>query len=148
MLEWLYFGNKLTFTEIKRIWSLHKKFVNVQSHLLLSITIVWHNDYNYRRLYYSTAHATLRQTMANLEWLLCLLRVAMYWDAHACNDVTDTSTEYSIHLSYNEWRVAGCAISYCVVTSLPLCSRSFTVEVVGQGHFSGYPSHKTYTCQN
>jgi len=86
--------------------------------------------------------------MANLEWLLCLLRVAMYWDAHACNDVTDTSTEYSIHLSYNEWRVAGCAISYCVVTSLPLCSRSFTVEVVGQGHFSGYPSHKTYTCQN
>jgi len=58
--------------------------------------------------------------MANLEWLLCLLRVAMYWDAHAYNDVTDTSTECRVHLPYSEWRVAGCALSYRVVTSLPL----------------------------
>jgi len=123
MLEWLYFGNKLTFTEIERIWILREKFVNVQSRLLLSITIVWHSDYNYRRLCYWTAHATLRRTMANLKWLLCLLRVTMYWDAHACNDVTDTSTECNIHLSYSDWRVAGCALSYRVVTLLPLCSR-------------------------
>ena len=55
--------------------------------------------------------------MANLEWLLCLLRVAMYWDAHACNDVTDTSTEYRVHLLYSEWRVVGCALSYDKVIS-------------------------------
>jgi len=57
--------------------------------------------------------------MANLEWL-CLLRSAMYWDAHACNYVADSSTEYRVHLPYSEWRVAGCAFAYRVVTSLPL----------------------------
>ena len=82
--------------------------------------------------------------MANLEWL-CLLRAAMYWDAHTCNDVADTSTAYGVHLPYSEWRVAGCAISYRVVTSLPL--KKITVEVVSQGHFGRTPSHKTYTCQ-
>ena len=44
----------------------------------------------------------------------------MYWDAHACNDVADTSTEYRVHLPFSEWRVAGCALAYRVVTSLPL----------------------------
>jgi len=58
----------------------------------------------------------------------------MYWDAHACNDVTDTSTEYRVHLSYSERRVAGCALSYRVVTSLPLCSSiNFSLEVTLQG---------------
>jgi len=67
--------------------------------------------------------------MAKMEWL-CLLRVAMYWDAHAYTDVTDTSTEFWVLLPYSERRVAGCALSYRVVTSLPLCSSTnFSLEV-------------------
>ena len=37
-------------------------------------------------------------------------------------------------------------LSRCDVITFVL-QESFTVEVVGQGHFSGYPSHKTYSCQ-
>ena len=65
--------------------------------------------------------------MANLEWLLCLLRVAMYCDAHACNDVTDTSTEYS---SFTIKRMARgrmhIILSRCDVITI----KKFTVEVV------------------
>ena len=49
-------------------------------------------------------------------------------------------------------RVAGCALCYRVVTSHWICNgaacyRKKSLKVVLQGHFSWYPSHKTYTCQ-
>ena len=88
------------------MWILREKFVNVQYRLLLGINIVRHSDYNYRHLHYCMSHVTLRQTMANLEWLLCLLRVAMYWDVQACNDVTDTTTEYNIHIADARYHIA------------------------------------------
>jgi len=61
-----------------------------------------------------------------------------------------TSTWFNVTPNANDtWPEAHYrgALCYRVVTSLLLCSGKGLCRGRVEGHFIGYPSHKTYTCQ-
>ena len=80
--------------------------------------------------------------------------VARSRDTYTCTDVTDTHNQwvYSVvyHIANDAWPDAHCIIALWrrIGFSMQLLVARKSLKVMLQGHFSGYPSHKTYTCQN
>jgi len=79
--------------------------------------------------------------------------VARSRDTDTCTDVTDTNNQwvYSVvyHIANDTWPDAHCIIALWrrIGLLMELLVTRKSLKVVLQGHFSGYPSHKTYTCQ-